>query len=82
MVTIEVIQVDFYDGTKYVVRTDRKDCHEKLRALTLEKRAILEAMPMKKRTKVAKKSFKDIGGLSKRTLKNIDEQVKPAPNNR
>ncbi len=75
MAKIEVIQIEFWDGTKYIARTDRGDCHEKLYKLALEKRMIFEALSPKERIAVTNNSLKTLGGLSKRTLKTIEEEL-------
>ncbi len=75
MAKIEVIQIEFWDGTKYIARTDKADCHEQLRKITLEKRAQFEALSLEVQKDITKTSLKAIGGLSRRTPKTIDEDL-------
>ena len=72
---IEVIQVEFYDGTKYIARRDKPNCNEEIGKVVLEKSEALNAISLKERRKIADKSFRDIGGLQRRTLKTIDEDL-------
>ena len=73
MAKIEVIQVEFCDGTKYVARTDKANCHEVIKKITLEKRMVFEALSEEKKEEAKKYSLRILGGLSKRTLKTIEE---------
>ncbi len=86
MARIEVIQIEFWDGTKYIARTDKADCHDVLKKATLEKRMVWEALSREEQTKIAKRFSVDLDDtysihmlhttcLSKRTLKTIDEEL-------
>ncbi len=72
---IEVIQVEFWDGTKFIARTDRADCHEMLRKVSLEKREQFEVLSDKDKERLKRNSLIILGGLSRRMLKVIEEEL-------